>query len=82
MRSPVHPAGNGYLTLFRVGEGEGSEGEEMGTTLITLARESLRSLTSHAPTAEWLWDYLTYPVAIADSYPSVNVWKVIRMSSV
>ena len=36
-RSPVHPAVNGYLTLFRVGEGEGSEGEEMGTTLIMLA---------------------------------------------
>ena len=36
-RAPVHPAESGYLALLRAGEGEGSEGEEMGTTLITLA---------------------------------------------
>jgi len=28
---------NGYLILFRIGEGKGSEGEEMGAALITLA---------------------------------------------
>ena len=35
--SPVHPAVNGYLALFRVGEGKGSEGEEISTALIMLA---------------------------------------------
>jgi len=28
---------NGYLILFRIGEGKGSEGEEMGAALIMLA---------------------------------------------
>jgi len=28
---------NGYLILFGIGKGKGSEGEEMGATLITLA---------------------------------------------
>jgi len=31
----VHPAVNGYMTLFRGGEGEGSEGEEWCSTAVT-----------------------------------------------
>ena len=36
-RTSVHPAVNGYLALFRTGEGKDSEGEEIGTALIMLA---------------------------------------------
>ncbi len=39
VQSPVHPAVNGYLTLLKAEEGKGSEGQEMGTALIKLARE-------------------------------------------
>jgi hypothetical protein len=48
-----HTGGPGFdpmsgLTLLRVGEGKGTEGEEMGTALITLApRDAETSNVSH-----------------------------------
>jgi len=50
-RLSVHLAGNGYLTLFRVGEGEGGEEEEWRPNSVTPLPVRIGSLTAISPAA-------------------------------
>ena len=53
----VHPAANGYLTLFRAEEGLGGEGRVDGHhPLHAVPSDTSGTIAFTAPTANWLWD--------------------------
>ena len=53
----VHPAANGYPTLFRAGEVLSGEGKGDGhNPLHAVPSDTCGTLTFTAPSANWLWD--------------------------